>query len=51
MAEIYYQILMGTCMGKLRGQEAIDFYNKNPESIAFDCFFEDGISTIKTAIR
>ncbi len=45
-AEIYYQMLIGSCMGELKGQEAIDFYSENPESIVFDCFFEDSISSI-----
>lgn len=47
MAENYYQMLVGSCMGKLRGQEAIDAYTVNPESIVFDCFFEDGVRTFK----
>ena len=46
MAEVFYQMLVGACMGKLRGQEAIDFYSKNPESVVFDCFFEDGVAKI-----
>lgn len=46
MQETYYQVLVGSCMGKLRGQETIDFYTKNPDSVVFDCFFENGVVTI-----
>ena len=46
MAEMYYQMLVGSCMGELYGQEAIDFYSKNPESVVFDCFFLNGVKEI-----
>ena len=39
MAEMFYQMLVGSCMGKLKGQEAIDAYTADPDSIVFDCFF------------
>ena len=46
MAEMYYQKLVGSCMGKLKGQEAIDAYTADPDSIVFDCFFTDGVVKI-----
>ena len=46
MAEMYYQMLVGSCMGELYGQEAIDFYSKDPESVVFDCFFLNGVKEI-----
>ena len=45
-AEMYYQMLVGSCMGELMGQEAVDAYTADPESIIFDCFFTDGVSKI-----
>ena len=45
-AEMYYHMLIDICMGKLKGQEAIDAYTDDPESIAFNCFFSDGIVKI-----
>lgn len=47
MAEMFYQMLVGSCMGKLKGQEAIDAYTADPDSIVFDCFFTDGIAELK----
>ena len=46
MAEAFYKMLVGSCMGELHGQEAIDFYSKNPESVVFDCFFLNGVAEI-----
>ena len=45
-AEMFYQMLVGSCMGELKGQEAIDAYTADPESIVFDCFFTDGVAKI-----
>ena len=45
-AEMFYQMLVGSCMGKLKGQEAIDAYTADPDSIVFNCFFTDGIAKI-----
>ena len=45
-AETFYQMLVGSCMGELKGQEAIDAYTADPESIVFDCFFTDGVAKI-----
>ena len=45
-AEMYYQMLIGSCMGELRGQEAIEAFADNPESVVFDCFFTEGVKTI-----
>ncbi len=46
MAEMYYLMLIGSCMGELKGQEAIDAYTADPDSIVFDCFFTDGIALL-----
>ena len=45
-AEMFYQILVNSCMGKLKGQEAIDAYTADPDSIVFDCFFTDSIAKL-----
>jgi len=45
-AEAYYQQLTQACMGRLYGQEAIDAYAANPESMAFDCYFENGLAKL-----
>ncbi len=45
-AEMYYQMLVGSCMGSLKGQEAVDAYTADPDSIVFDCFFSDGVVKI-----
>ena len=47
MAEMYYQMLLRSCMGELRGQEAIDHYSEHPDEILFDCFFSDGVSSFR----
>ena len=44
MANMYYQMLTQGYMGTLTGQEAIDSYT--PEESAFDCFFENDLSTL-----
>ena len=46
-AEMFYQTLVGSCMGKLKGQEAVDAYTADPESTVFDCFFTDGVALLK----
>ena len=45
-AEGYYQMLTGMFLGRLYGQEAVDAYGANPESMMFDCFFENGIARL-----
>ena len=45
-AEVFYKMLVGSCMGKLKGQEAIKAYTADPDSIVFDCFFTDSIAKI-----
>ena len=48
-AEGYYQMLTQMFMGRLYGQEAIDAYGADPESMMFDCFFENGIAKLTVA--
>ena len=43
-AEMRYTMLTATCMGTLKGQEAIDAYAADPASMRFDCFFENGVA-------
>ena len=43
-AEAYYTMLTATYMGTLTGQEAVDAYASDPESMLFDCFFENGVA-------
>ncbi|MBR5110905.1 MAG: hypothetical protein IK099_12000 [Clostridia bacterium] len=43
-AEMYYTMLTATYMGTLKGQEAVDAYADNPDSMLFDCFFENGVA-------
>ena len=45
-AEMFYQMLVGSCMGELMGQEAITAYSADPDSIVFDCFFTNGVALI-----
>ncbi len=45
-AEMYYSMLTDTYMGRLYGQEAVDAYSASPESMLFDCFFENGLAKI-----
>ena len=44
-AESYYTYLTQSFLGRLYGQEAIDTYT-DPESMVFDCFFENGIAKL-----
>lgn len=37
--ELYYQMLTGSCMKEIYGQEAIDAYAENPDDAGFDCYF------------
>ncbi|MBR1560733.1 MAG: hypothetical protein IJ646_10890 [Clostridia bacterium] len=48
-AEVYYTMLTDTYMGRIYGQEAIDAYTADPESMLFDCFFENGIAKLTVA--
>ena len=43
-AEMYYSMLTANFMGTLKGQEAIDAYAANSESMMFDCFFENNVA-------
>ncbi|MBR0464627.1 MAG: hypothetical protein IJJ23_09675 [Clostridia bacterium] len=45
-AESLYTMLTTQFMGRLYGQEAIDAYGGNPESMVFDCFFENGLAKV-----
>ena len=45
-AEAYYTALTQSYMGTLKGQAAIDAFGGDPESMVFDCFFENGISRL-----
>ena len=48
-AEGYYQRLTRMFMGRLYGQEAVDAYGVNPESMLFDCYFENDIAKLTVA--
>ncbi len=48
-AEGYYQMLTRMFMGRLYGQEAVDAYAANPESMMFDCYFENDIAKLTVA--
>ena len=48
-AEGYYQMLTGMFMGRLYGQEAVDAYSADPESMMFDCYFENDIAKLTVA--
>ena len=43
-AEMYYSMLTANFMGTLKGQEAIDAYAANSESMMFNCFFENNVA-------
>ena len=42
-AEMYYTALTQTYMGRLTGEEAVSTYADDPESMLFDCFFENDL--------
>ena len=48
-AEGMYQALTQGFMGRLYGEEAIAAYSENPESMVFDCFFENGLAKVTIA--
>jgi len=48
-AEGYYQMLTQMFMGRLYGQEAVDAYSASPESMMFDCYFENDIAKLTVA--
>lgn len=48
-AEGYYQMLTQTYMGRLCGEEAIDAYTAAPETMQFDCFFENDLAKLTVA--
>ena len=48
-AEGYYQMLTGMFMGRLYGQEAVDAYTDSPESMMFDCYFENDLAKLTVA--
>ena len=45
-AESIYSMLTAQFMGHLYGQDAIDAYSADPESMIFDCYFENGIAKV-----
>ena len=44
-ADMFYTLLTQTCMGELKGEEAIQAYADTPE-VQFDCFFENGLAVL-----
>ena len=48
-AEEYYQRLTQTYMGRLYGEEAMTAYSAAPETMRFDCFFENGLAKLTVA--
>ena len=48
-AEGYYQRLTQTYMGRLYGEEAMTAYSAAPETMRFDCFFENGLAKLTVA--
>ena len=48
-AEGYYQMLTQMFMGRLYGQEAVDAYTASPESMMFDCYFENDLAKLTVA--
>ena len=40
------EMLQASMEGTLRGEEAAQAYEANPDSMAFDCYFPDGIATL-----
>jgi len=48
-AEGYYQMLTQTYMGRLYGEEAVTAYGAAPETMQFDCFFENGLAKLTVA--
>ncbi len=42
-AEAAAQQMKTACMGKLTGQEAVDAYTKDPDSMAFNCEFTQNV--------
>ena len=45
-AQIYYSMLTDRFMGRLTGEEAIEAYSSDPESMIFDCYFENGLAKL-----
>ena len=48
-AEGYYRMLTQTYMGRLYGEEAMTAYSAAPETMQFDCFFENGLAKLTVA--
>ncbi len=48
-AEGYYRMLTQTYMGRLYGEEAMSAYGAAPETMQFDCFFENGLAKLTVA--
>ena len=46
VAEASYRMLTERFMGRLYGQEAVDAYGADPESMVFDCYFENGLAKL-----
>ena len=40
------EMLQASVEGTLRGEEAAEAYEADPDSMAFDCYFHDGIATL-----
>ena len=40
------EMLQASMEGTLRGEEAVEAYEADPDSMAFDCYFPDGIATL-----
>ena len=40
------EMLQASMEGMLRGEEAAEAYEADPDSMAFDCYFPDGITTL-----
>ena len=45
-AKIYYSMLTDRFMGRLMGEEAVEVFSSDPESMVFDCYFENGLAKL-----
>lgn len=46
IAEMYYYAMTQGFMGTLKGQEAIDAFGDDPDSMIFDCYLENGLKNV-----
>ena len=44
--EVFCDLLISSCMGTLKGAEAVEAYAEAPEAVQFDCYFENGIAVV-----